>query len=67
MPGSESAGEGLVTIAPERYRSLEHPGDAFSFDMFTQVARALRHGDGLGGLAPSTLIAAGGPSPPPRW
>lgn len=29
------------------------------FDMFAQVARALRAGDGLGGLAPSALIAVG--------
>ena len=27
---------------PERYGVLHHPGDAFAYDIFTQVARALR-------------------------
>ena len=35
------------------------PGDGYSFDIFTQVARALRTGAGLGGLQPQRLIAAG--------
>ena len=35
-------GLGLRHAAPERYGTLEHPGDAFSFDIFTQVARAVR-------------------------
>ena len=47
-------GKGLVNIDPARYGSLDHPGDAFSYDIYTQVARALRGdgGDGrpLGGL-----------------
>jgi hypothetical protein len=59
VAGSDFAGRGLVAIDPERYGSLEHPGDAFAFDIYTQTARALRQGDGLGGLAPTTLIAAG--------
>jgi Alpha/beta hydrolase domain len=52
----------LKLLAPERYRDLEHPGDAWSFDMFTQVAGLLRaKGDDnpLGGLVPETFIAAG--------
>ena len=32
---------------PARYGTLEHPGDGFSFDIFTQVARAVRAGAGL--------------------
>ena len=28
----------LKLLAPERYAELEHPGDAWSFDIFTQVA-----------------------------
>jgi hypothetical protein len=52
----------LKLLAPERYGNLEHPGDAWSFDIFTQVAASLQvAGDDnpLGGLVPVTLIAAG--------
>jgi hypothetical protein len=58
-PGTQVAGEGLKKIDPARYGSLELPGDGFSFDVYTQVARALRAGGGLGGLRPQRLIAAG--------
>lgn len=44
---------------PERYGSLEHPGDDFSFDVFTQVARAL-DADTLGGVVPRVLVGTGG-------
>ena len=40
--GGMMPGLGLRQAAPERYGTLEHPGDAFSFDIFTQVARAVR-------------------------
>jgi hypothetical protein len=59
VAGSEVAGKGLKSIDPKRYGSLEHPGDGFSFDVFTQVARSIRAGMGLGGLRPQRLIAAG--------
>ena len=59
VPGSDQAGKGLKAIDPARYGSLVHPGDAYSLDIFTQVARALRAGDALGGLKPQRLIAAG--------
>ena len=51
----------LKLLAPERYRELEHPGDAWSFDIFTQVGALLRErGENpLGGLVPSSIIAAG--------
>ena len=52
----------LKLLAPERYAGLEHPGDAWSFDMFSQVGALLRSpGDGnpLGGLVAEQLIAAG--------
>ena len=52
----------LKLLAPERYGKLEHPGDAWSFDIFTQVGAALRTaGDEnpLRGLVPERLIAAG--------
>jgi hypothetical protein len=52
-------GKGLKVIDPERYGSLEHPGDAYSYDMFTQIARAVRAGAGLGGLTAERLIATG--------
>ncbi len=60
VPGAEAAGKGLKAIDPARYGSLEHPGDGFSFDIFTQVARAVRSGAGMSGLQPQArLIAAG--------
>ena len=60
-PGAAGlTGKGLVAIDPERYSSLVHPGDGYSFDIFTQVARAVRRGgDPLGGTTPERLIAAG--------
>jgi hypothetical protein len=61
-------GEGFVEsihlklMAPERYGELEHPGDAWSFDIFTQVGALLRlpaDENPLGGLVPEQLLAAG--------
>jgi hypothetical protein len=59
--GSELAGKGLVGADPERYGSLVHPGDAYAYDIVTQVARALRQDrDGaLGGLEPARVLAVG--------
>jgi hypothetical protein len=59
VPGSEFAGQGLKNIDPERYATLVHPGDSFSYDIYTQIARALREGSGLDGLEPTAVIAAG--------
>ncbi len=59
VPGADAAGKGLKAIDPARYGDLVQPGDGFSFDIFTQVARALRGGGALGGLKPHTVIAAG--------
>jgi hypothetical protein len=54
------AGQGLKKIDPARYGSLVHPGDGYAFDIFTQIARALRRGgEVLGGVEPEVLIAAG--------
>lgn len=56
------AGVGLKALNPERYGSLQHPGDAFSYDIFTQVARALREpdeGGPLGDLEPERVLAVG--------
>jgi len=60
-PGGDAySGKGLKVIDPERYGSLDHPGDGYSFDIFTQVARAvLEGGPILGGGKPRILLAAG--------
>jgi len=60
-PGGDGiAGKGLKKHDPDRYGTLSHPGDGFSFDIFTQVARALRSGGpALNHLQPARLIAAG--------
>jgi hypothetical protein len=60
VPGLGPAG--LHKADPARYGSLHHPGDAYSYDIFTQVGRALRKPgtlDVLGGLQPQRIIAAG--------
>ncbi|HCD54872.1 MAG TPA: hypothetical protein DEQ90_05550 [Halieaceae bacterium] len=47
---------------PARYGSLEHPGDSFSYDMFSQAAQALREPadvDLLEGLEVQQMIALG--------
>ena len=36
------AGQGIKAMDPERYEDLDHPGDAYAYDIFTQVARAVR-------------------------
>jgi hypothetical protein len=51
----------LKLVDPVRYGSLVHPGDSFSYDIFSQAGQALRALPELllGGLAPQALIAAG--------
>jgi hypothetical protein len=47
---------------PVRYASLSHPGDAYAFDMFAQIARALREPgdvDAMGGLKVRRVLAMG--------
>jgi hypothetical protein len=51
---------GLVAQDPERYGDLEHPGDAYSFDIFTQAGAAVADSvDVLDGLTPTHVIAIG--------
>ena len=56
---------GLKAWDPTRYGSLVHPGDAYSYDIFTQAARAvapardLQGVDPMNGLGVERLIAAG--------
>lgn len=52
----------LKTINPTRYGSLVHPGDKYSFDMFSQVSQAVLHPvgtDPLAGLHVRRAIASG--------
>lgn len=59
--GAELEG-GLAGSDPERYGTLSHPGDTFSFDIFTQAGVALLNPDGpapLGDLTPTHLVASG--------
>ncbi len=47
---------------PARYGSLSHPGDSFSYDIFSQAAQAVRRPRGvdlLDGLRPSRMLAIG--------
>jgi hypothetical protein len=53
---------GIKAGDPARYGALSHPGDAFSFDIYTQVGRALREpetGHPLEGLAAERVLALG--------
>jgi hypothetical protein len=53
---------GLVTWDPDRYDSLYHPGDAYSYDIYSQVGATLRNPtdiDPLGGLQPQIILADG--------
>ena len=65
IDGFEQNPQGLKAWDPERYGSLVHPGDAYSYDIFTQAARAVgperdaKALDPMAGLAVERLIAAG--------
>ncbi len=53
---------GIKAADPDRYGTLEHPGDSFSYDIYSQVGQALRQPsavDPLGGLRPKRVIAVG--------
>jgi hypothetical protein len=62
--GIEGGGLGSVSFPLKqmdaaRYASLEHPGDAFAFDVFSQAGRAVREGHLLGGREPRRVLAIG--------
>jgi hypothetical protein len=58
--GFFDAGQHLKAVAPERYEILSHPGDAFSFDIFSQAGLALRADSGpLAGFQIATILAVG--------
>jgi len=56
--GSDAA---LKTVNPLRYGALSHPGDAYSYDIFSQIGRSIRAQSAavLGALVPDRLIAVG--------
>jgi hypothetical protein len=65
VDGIGESPQGLKAWDPERYGSLVHPGDRFSYDIFSAVARAFgpdRQAGGpdpLGGLAVERTVALG--------
>jgi hypothetical protein len=63
IPGVSAEAMAPLTVwDPERYGSLHHPGDAFSYDIFSQAAQAvLAHGevDPLDGLRVDHVLAMG--------
>jgi alpha/beta hydrolase family protein len=60
--GVDAPRTGLKAWDADRYGSLQHPGDAFSYDIFTQGARALLDrsaGSPLAGLRVRAILATG--------
>jgi Alpha/beta hydrolase domain len=58
----QSASGGIRASKPERYGSLEHPGDQYAFDIYSQVGAALRSPGGvpvLGETRARKIVAAG--------
>ncbi|MGB1139800.1 MAG: alpha/beta hydrolase domain-containing protein, partial [Halioglobus sp.] len=54
--------ETLISSGDERYASLSHPGDSFSYSVFSQVAALLRSDQGealLGPLNATAILAMG--------
>ncbi|CAN5553502.1 alpha/beta hydrolase domain-containing protein [soil metagenome] len=61
VQGGESLGGAdmsLKTLDPQRYAPLHHPGDAYAFDIFSQVGQLIRAGE-LTTLAPEIVVAVG--------
>jgi hypothetical protein len=59
--GGSADKSGLKHIDPARYGSLVHPGDAYSYDIFSQVAKAAAAPSSklLGGLDAKRVLAVG--------
>ena len=60
--GVNTPRSGLKAWDPVRYESLVHPGDAYSYDIFSQAAQAVLQPKGLdplGGLRARHLLATG--------
>jgi hypothetical protein len=61
-PDQAAANQGIRVTNPERYSSLNHPGDAYAYDVYSQVAAALRSRQGaavLGGVPLERVLAVG--------
>ncbi len=56
-----ASGMSLMEGDPERYGGLRHPGDRFSYDLFTRVGELARHGRGtiLEGLPVERVLGVG--------
>jgi hypothetical protein len=56
-----ATGSALVELDPERYGGLRHPGDRYSYDLFTRVGELARHGGGtiLEDLAVERVLGMG--------
>jgi Alpha/beta hydrolase domain len=58
---ASEGGGGIKAADPERYGSLDHPGDTFSYSIYEQAGEAV-HASGsrlLGGLHPKRVIGEG--------
>ena len=53
------AGMPLKKANPGRYGTLVHPGDTYSFDIFSQAGEAVKSGAVLGPLRPRHVLATG--------
>ena len=60
-PSLTAAGQPLKKVNPQRYGQLSHPGDAFSYDLFSQVGALVKDPSSrlLGTLKPRQVIAVG--------
>jgi hypothetical protein len=60
MLGVQSASPmSLKNWDPQRYGSLQHPGDDYSYDIFAQAAQAIRSGLVVGHLPVGVVLASG--------
>jgi len=55
---SIAPGMSLKELDPQRYSDLSHPGDAYCYDMFSQIGRLVRDG-AIEGVDARTVLAAG--------
>ena len=57
--GAPGPARACKALDPERYGELDHPGDAFSYDIYTQVGRALPTPGDASARRPRARAAAG--------
>ena len=55
---SIAPGMSLKELDPQRYSELHHPGDAYAYDIYTQIGQLVRAG-AIEGVEPRTVLAAG--------